>query len=391
LLRGFENAKNHWFEVIDSRSKFCLFVSPPGPVGEHGIDAAFCIRTDQQLRDLPNKAFIPGWVSKEIGGEALAIPEIRSSLEVEILEKLYSAYPRFSDGYAKLRRGRPYAAELHMGNDRDLFTEDASAISLYEGKMVDQYDYRAKAYVSGRGRSAVWQELSFESSEKKVVSQWRIKKSSLNKGDIERIRNYRLGFCDVTSPTNQRSLVATIIPPLVICGDKVPTIQLGRQLASQPLLWLAIANSLSIDFLVRKKVSLKMSYTILDTLPLPVKKPETQSEIDITRIAASLALAGPEMADFAEQFSVEDPGWNGELLVGEGERHEARAEVEAIYASQILKLSLSQLQFILRPKDISEEYAEYETFGALERAEIRQFGEYRTQRLVLEAWDRLHG
>jgi hypothetical protein len=97
------------------------------------------------------------------------------------------------------------------------------------------------------------------------------------------------------------------------------------------------------------------------------------------------------MADFAEQFSVEDPGWNGELLVGEGERHEARAEVEAIYASQILKLSLSQLQFILRPKDISEEYAEYETFGALERAEIRQFGEYRTQRLVLEAWDRLHG
>ncbi len=391
LLRGFENTKNHWFEDIDSRSKFCLFVSPPGPISDHGIDAAFCIRTDQQLKELPSKVVIPAWVSKEIGGDALAIPEIRSNLEVEILEKLYAAYPRFSDGYAKLPGGRPYARELDMGNDRDLFTEDSAAIPLYEGKMVDQYDYRAKAYVSGRGRSAVWQELAFESPEKRIVPQWRVKKSSLNEGDLERIRNYRLGFCDVTSPTNQRSLVAAIIPPSVVCGHKVPTIQLGHALASQSLLWLAIANSLSIDFLVRKKVSLQMSYTILDTLPLPVKKPETKTEISITRLSASLALTGALMGEFAEQFAAEDPGWNGELLVNQDERHNAKAEIEAIYALRILNLTRAQMQFILRPKDISDEYAEYETFGALERAEIRQFGEYRTQRLVLEAWDRLFG
>lgn len=97
------------------------------------------------------------------------------------------------------------------------------------------------------------------------------------------------------------------------------------------------------------------------------------------------------MADFSGLYSEEDPGWNGELLVDDEARHKAKADIEALYASQILKLNRSQLQFILRPSAISEEYAEYETFGALERAEIRQFGEYRTQRLVLEAWDRLHG
>jgi hypothetical protein len=32
-----------------------------------------------------------------------------------------------------------------------------------------------------------------------------------------------------------------------------------------------------------------------------------------------------------------------------------------------------------------------ETFRVLKTNEIRQFGEYRTQRLVLEAWDRLFG
>ena len=391
LLRGFENTKSRWFQGIDSRSKFCLFVSPPGPAGKHQIDAAFCIRTDQQLKELPNRILIPDWVAKEIGGDALAIPEIRSNLEIEILEKLYAAYPSFKEGYANLPGGRPYAAEIHMGNDRDLFTENPTDIPLFEGKMVDQYDYRAKGYVSGRGRSAVWQELPFGSTEKNIVPQWRIDTSSLKDGDIERLSNYRLGFCDVTSPTNQRSLVATIIPPLAICGDKVPTIQLGCQLASQSLLWLAVANSLSLDFLVRKKVSLKMSYTILDTLPIPVKKPETESEVEITRLAASLALAGPEMASFAELFMSEDSGWSGELLLDNEARHEATAKIEAIYTSQMLKLNRSEVEFILKPSDISDKFSGYETFGALERSEIRQFGEYRTQRLVLEAWDQLFG
>jgi hypothetical protein len=32
-----------------------------------------------------------------------------------------------------------------------------------------------------------------------------------------------------------------------------------------------------------------------------------------------------------------------------------------------------------------------ETFRVLKNNELRQFGKYRTQRLVLEAWDRLFG
>ncbi len=35
------------------------------------------------------------------------------------------------------------------------------------------------------------------------------------------------------------------------------------------------------------------------------------------------------------------------------------------------------------------EQPKYETFRILKDKEIRNFGEYRTQRLVLEAWDRL--
>ena len=36
------------------------------------------------------------------------------------------------------------------------------------------------------------------------------------------------------------------------------------------LFWLAVANSFVMDFIVRKKVSLTMTYTIMDSLPFLV-------------------------------------------------------------------------------------------------------------------------
>lgn len=391
LLRGFENAKNHWFPDIDSRAKFCMYSSPPDRVGDNSIDAAFCIRNEQQLKELPSRVSLPSWMAQEIGGEALAIPEIRSSLELAIIEKLYAAYPRFKEGYANHGGPRPYSAELHMGNDRDLFTEDDIDIPLFEGKMVDQYDYRAKAYVSGRGRSAVWADLPFGSAKKRIAPQWHVASTSLDERRKKRISQFRIGFCDVTSPTNQRSLVATVIPAGFVCGHKVPTIKLGAEFDSTSLLWLAVANSLSMDFIVRKKVALQMSYTILDTLPLPARKPHSEPEQLITRLAATLAFAGPEMAAAASNYAEEDPIWAQDRLEDPEVRHQKRAMIEALYAGEILRLTRSEMEFILDPASVSDDFADYETFGALKRAEIRQFGEYRTQRLVLEAWDRLFG
>jgi hypothetical protein len=121
-----------------------LFVSPNGPKGDNRVDAIFCIKNEKQLKELSGRVSLPSWMAKEIGGEALAIPEIRSSLELEIIEKLYRAYPRFKDGYEKLGGSRPYARELDMGNERNLFTERDSDIPIYEGKMVDQLTIEPK-------------------------------------------------------------------------------------------------------------------------------------------------------------------------------------------------------------------------------------------------------
>ena len=67
-----------------------------------------------------------------------------------------------------------------------------------------------------------------------------------------------------------------------------------------------------------------------------------------------------------------------------------RAELDAYYA-HLYGLSRDELRYILDPSDLMGPDYPSETFRVLKTNELRQFGEYRTQRLVLEAWDRLFG
>jgi hypothetical protein len=63
------------------------------------------------------------------------------------------------------------------------------------------------------------------------------------------------------------------------------------------------------------------------------------------------------------------------------------AELDAYYA-YLYDLTRRELEYILDPKAVMGEDYPSETFRVLKENEIKEFGEYRTQRLVLEAWDR---
>ena len=73
-----------------------------------------------------------------------------------------------------------------------------------------------------------------------------------------------------------------------------------------------------------------------------------------------------------------------------------RSELDACYA-RLYGLTRDELRYILDPKDVygpdpstgSGQAFPGETFQVLKEKEERAFGEYRTRRLVLEAWDRL--
>ena len=65
-----------------------------------------------------------------------------------------------------------------------------------------------------------------------------------------------------------------------------------------------------------------------------------------------------------------------------------RAELDALYA-RLYGLTRDELRYVLDPAEVMGSDHPSETFRVLKDKEVRQLGEYRTQRLVLEAWDRM--
>lgn len=389
-LIGFENTKGVWFSSIHSALKFCLYIAWKGEATEC-LNAAFHVNSLMRLTEVTSGRMlsIPVGMIDEFSPEARAVMEFSAQEDIDICAKMYAQYPKFGE----LHKGLPYRyymREVDMGTDRNLFTETSEGLSVFEGRMVDAYDYRAKGYVSGRGRSADWIDFPFGSENKSIQPQWRISPDKVPEKLDGRIEQYRIGFCDVASPSNSRSLVAALIPGSTICGHKVPTITFNEGALEDLLLWLGVANSLVMDFLVRKKVALTMSYTIMDSLPFPRDRQNLPVADAIIRRVLSLCAVGEDMngvRDDAIEKGIVPPNFLGEE--NQNLRAKLAAEIDALVARDIFELSKNETLYILNPANILESSVGAETFKALMNRESREYGEYRTQRLVLEAWEQL--
>jgi hypothetical protein len=156
------------------------------------------------------------------------------------------------------------------------------------------------------------------------------------------------------------------------------------------MLWLACANSYCVDFLARKKGAQNLTYTVLDSLPLPRSYSDTPVEAAIARRALLLSATGIHMIEFwnraarllrlspVDDLPCEDPR----------QRQILRAELEVLVARDFFKLSRDEMRYLLDPSDILGSDCGFETFGALKRAETRASGGAFTSRdLILSKWD----
>ena len=107
---------------------------------------------------------------------------------------------------------------------------------------------------------------------------------------------------------------------------------------------------------------------------------------DIILKSANLSTDCLELREWREEVGLEPL----RSYVEPEERMQVRATIDALVGKSY-GLSRDEMRFVLDPSDpLGCDYPS-ETFRVLKNNEIRQFGEYRTQRLVLEAWDRLFG
>ena len=380
LVLGLINTGERWFRGVDATTRFAAYAARRSGHSEV-VPCAFGIRHPEMLSSVMRDRLteLPVAAIRQQSPDALAIPEATDDEDAQLILRLHERFPSFGDDSA----GPPlrhYMREVDMGNDRERFSDHSEGFPVYEGRMVDQYDYRAKAYRSGRGRSAVWELFDFEDQSKGIVPQWYVPSKRLPEKLNDRVFRYRIGFCDVTSPRNGRSLVAALIPPGVVCGHKVPTFTYGEYDEWAYLPWLAVANSFVMDYLIRKKVSLTVSFTVLDSMPFPRPLPDYPTVSQLAPLVLRLICTGPEMTEYWNRMS--EYGWcervTGDTppgIMNADVREAVRAEIDAIVAHEVFGLARDELGRIL------------DSFPVLERRERRAYGEYRTKRLVLERYD----
>jgi hypothetical protein len=149
---------------------------------------------------------------------------------------------------------------------------------------------------------------------------------------------------------------------------------------------LGCINSLTFDYCARQKVSgSHLSTFIFEQLPVIPPQRLKRADIDfISPRVLELTYTAWDLQPFAQ-----DMGYDGEPFIWNPERRaQLRAELDAYYA-HLYGLTRDELRYILDPADVYGPDFPSETFRVLKNNEMKQFGEYRTQRLVLEAWDKL--
>jgi len=198
----------------------------------------------------------------------LSLPEVRSVAEWRLFSKCAEAGISWDEpdfGWTP-----KFCREVDMTKERPKFLEHAAprALPLVEGRMVQAHRFGVKGHVSGSGRSACWEAFPIGGS--RLSPQFWIYPSDMPRANQHRVDLLRVGFCDIAGQTNERSLMATLVPAGVVCGNKVPTILFPEDPSEDRLLvWTAIANSFAFDWMLRRVLTTTVNYFLLQSVPLP--------------------------------------------------------------------------------------------------------------------------
>jgi hypothetical protein len=177
--------------------------------------------------------------------------------------------------------------------------------------------------------------------------------------------------------------------PLVGVGNSCHLLLLGPEVSpSQAGAFLGNISCLVFDFIARQKIG-GANFNFYIPKQLPILPPDRYTEADLAYIVPrvlELTYTAHDLAAWAQ-----DLGHSGPPFTFNPERRaQLRAELDAYYA-RLYGLTRDELRYILDPADVMVDDYPSETFRVLKNGELREFGEYRTQRLVLAAWDQLNG
>jgi len=415
---AFEN-EEFIFPGIANVNRFALITLGPSNPEQDQFRFAFYLRTREHLSDEERFFSLSKADFQLLNPNTKTCPVFRTKTDADLTKRVCAQIPIMIDstrGEAGNPWGISFMRMFDMSNDSNLFrtgaqlrqagfehermdwVERGSAkryLPLYEGKFIWHFDHRFSSYHNlgkvkgrgGRGLPPVTQkeycDPNFEPEPRYWVSEEEVR---ARLDTVGWQYDWLVGWRDIANAKVERTVVATAIPRVGV-GNNLPLMIFQKKTSPRKIAALVGSlASLACDYLARHKVGgTHLNFFVYQQLP--VLAPETYGEDDLSFIVPrvlELIYTSNSMAPFAREI-----GYNGTVFCwDEDRRAQLRAELDAWYA-RAYGLTRDELRYILDPADVKGADYPSETFRVLKTNEIKRFGEYRTARLVLAAWDAL--
>ncbi|WP_444437557.1 Eco57I restriction-modification methylase domain-containing protein [Pseudomonas sp. A6] len=391
-LYDIEN-RDKLFPAVDSRMKFCLLT-----LGATEQTEFVCFATQvSQLADPRRRFTLTPDEFHLINPNTLTCPVFRSERDAELTKKLYR-----NNVVLRIAERTPTPDEswnvvlrtmFHKSGDSELFIETTKAethdlLPLYEGGLGHQFNCRYAEFRDGIEQESMLEQLSdpsyFPVTEWSILdADFRKKCESMKLNELAKCKTAFLGFRRVSRNTDERTVIACIYPWIPATYGWILSLGVDAQRIA---ILCGAYNSLVFDYLLRTALSQpSIPQGTFEQVALPPPNHYTEGDLAfiIPRVL-ELTYTSHDLAAWAKELGYESPPF----AFDPDRRATLRAELDAYYA-KLYGLTRDELRYILDPADVMGEDYPSETFRVLKNKELKGFGEYRTQRLVLEAWDAL--
>lgn len=198
--------------------------------------------------------------------------------------------------------------DFHATNDRKYFDHGLEQIGLkvFSGKSFNHW-------VPETAEFFAWAdpEIALAELDRKLVSQLKLKSSAFYGLSLERdlagrhpIHRPRIAFRGLTNPTNSRTFIPALIPPMTVLTNIAPYFLSTVGSEKHEALLLGVTSSLVFDWYARKFIETAVNFHLLNAFPIPnIQNKDLEDEI--VHLSGKLAAIDVRYTEWASAVGVE--------------------------------------------------------------------------------------
>lgn len=201
------------------------------------------------------------------------LPNITSNEELNFLCCVYYNNPIFGDEYADCHFGR--LVHLTSHSQYILHEQKVGYLPVYEGKFIGLYTgnfatFKGMSENEKYKNKATAKQIDDITGSEYPEARFYIKSEIWNNISKKFHKGYIIAWRSLTSATNQRTMLATLLPLIPTC-QSIQMLQLDN--IEDMLQILVLFNSIIFDYIVRLKMAgLDLTQTIIKQIPVPKKE-----------------------------------------------------------------------------------------------------------------------